>query len=175
MNYIEIPLENAYRLLGNGPLSMLSTFDGEIHNVSTVAWTTPESKSPPRFIAIVGESHKTHSNILKTKECLINIPHAGQKDLVLKMGSSSGHDHDKLQGIPTIDAKKIKAKAVSGVIGWLETKLIRADGHILQFEAIAAYALDDAFNKEWSLNVNKYPTLHHLGGSSFAYAQKLED
>lgn len=174
----DIPLTKAYRLLAHGPTVMITSFDGEKHNACTVAWLTLYNTDPPQIIAVISPEHKTYQNILKTLECVINIPTVPQKDLVKMVGSKSGFKVDKMKHIDAFESKDVKPLRIAGCCGWLEAKLIGVAfedrPEILLFEAVSAAAPEDALTEDFLLNIERYPTLHHLGEKVFGIcSQKI--
>lgn len=165
---------NAYRLLGHGPTVLVSTYDGEYPNASAVAWTMPVSKEPPRFAMRIGEGHKTYKNLMESKCCVINIPTAEHKDKVILCGTKSGNTGDKLgpAGIGTIPSKKLSAPRLDFCAAWMECELIgnlELNGtNLVLVEAKLIECIPGAMDADDHWNAIKFPTLHHLGGSSFS-------
>ena len=173
---VEIPTQYAYRLINNGTTVIITSFDGESHNGCTVAWITNLQKDPSMFIAVIGKRHKTFENIKLTKECVINIPTIDQKDLIMKLGTESGHKKDKMSGLSTIESKYIKPLRIDGSSAWIEARFIDQPTEVEYsawiFKTLGAFALKDAISENYEFNIKKYPTLHHLGGSAFGICKE---
>jgi len=176
---VELDLGWAYRFLGYGPLVLVSTTDGTIGDVSTVAWCAPCAKKPPTFMVSIGKSHKTYKNIMKTGYFGINLPTVEALDLVMYAGTVSGNDTDKLAArkIPVGYGRKLdKLPLMKDCVAWLECKLVpgneAGDMGIIVGEAVAASCRVGVLNDDHTWNVERFPTLHHLGGRKFLVGEK---
>ena len=177
-----VPLPWAYRLLNHGPLVLVSTTDGEVGDVSTVAWARPCRKDPPRFSLTVGTSHRTWKNLMKTGILGLNIPATDLVDLVLFCGSVSGDDVDKIaaRSIPIRPGGTlISLPLVDSCAAWLECRVTPetlAEGSSrIEVEAVAASCRVGVLSPKFTWNVDACPTLHHLGGSSFLVGDRVID
>ncbi len=139
----------------------------------------PVSKDPPRFAMRIGEGHKTYADIMERKCCVINIPTQDHVDKVMVCGTKSGNEGDKLTpaGIVTTPAKLVDAPRLDFCAAWLECELVgnlELDGTCLVLvEAKLVECLVQAMGKDDRWNIVQYPTLHHLGGSSFSVPGKI--
>jgi flavin reductase (DIM6/NTAB) family NADH-FMN oxidoreductase RutF len=166
-------LREAYRLIGHGPTVLVSTTDGNVPNACAVAWATPTSKEPPRFALRIGESHKTYKNLMATGSCVINIPTADAMDTVMICGRKSGNDSNKLSdaGIETLPSKQVQAPRLACCVAFLECKLIgelQLDGTSLTLVEAVLVEYKKGLMKDGHLDIEKHPTLHHLGGDRFS-------
>lgn len=168
---VNIPLAKAYKLINPGPVVIISTFDGKsTYNAAPIAWITPLDFKPALFTAVISSEHKTYANLLTTKKCIINIPSSKNIMLIKTLATASGHKGDKLKNISVSPGKKVKVKKLDDAIAWIEAKLVKIiskDNDLVMLEGVCAYALEGAVTKNHELNVLKYKTLHHLGGTSF--------
>ncbi len=177
-----IPLPWAYRLLNHGPLVLVSTTDGDMGDVSTVAWARPCQKDPPRFTLTIGTSHRTWKNLTATGIVGINVPTADLVDLVLYCGRCSGDDVDKiaLQQIPVRMGTELGTlPLVDSCAAWLECKVTQEtldEGTSrVEVEAVAASCRTGVLSPQFTWNVDAYPTLHHLGGSRFLVGNQMKN
>ncbi len=176
---IAVDLEWAYRLLGFGPLVLVSTTDGMRPDVSAIAWCCPCAKEPPTFALAIGKGHKTYQNIMKTGYFGINVPTADLTDLVLYAGTASGHRVDKFDArrIPYHLGQQLPSlPLVSQCAAWLECKLIPSseagDNSVVMGRAVAASSRAGVLLDDHTWNVEVYPTLHHLGGRNFLVGER---
>lgn len=171
-----IPLTKSYKLVNHGPVVIITTFDGKKHNAAPIAWLMPLDFDPPRFAAVISSGHKTFKNLMKTKECVINIPTSGQVGLVSRLGSVSGHKVDKMKGIPSFPARKVKAMKIEGCVAWIEAKLekiISPKWDLLLLKGVDTSATPGAVDGKYEYLLKKYQTIHHLGGKSFGACQRV--
>lgn len=181
MKLMEIKNEEAYKLINHGPTVIVTTFDGQgKHNAATIAWTSPLDMAPAKFIAVISKEHKTFANLDKTKECVINIPSYKNKELVLALGAKSGFTADKLKNVKTSPSSNVKPARIDSCIAFIEAKFLKAESNVeadlLVFEVVSAFVREDAVRgngKNFMLDVEKYPTLHHLGGKNFAVCDRI--
>ena len=154
---IDVPVEKAYKLLGNGPVVMVSAaLDGKF-DVMTNAWNCALEK------------------------LVVNIPCAAQKDLLLKVGSCHGDKVDKFSdfSIPYTLGTAVKAPLVDGCLAWLECRVIKdpalASYDLVACEVIKATAQDFYFkdnNIVISSDLNQ-SCIHHAGDDNFYTMGKL--
>lgn len=169
-----VDLAWAYRLLGFGPLVLVSTTDGTRPDVSAIAWCCPCSKKPPTFALSIGKRHRTYKNIMRTGYFGINVPTADLTDLVLYAGTASGNEVDKFAArkIPyRLGTELPSLPLLSQCAAWLECKLIpgseAGDHSVVMGEAVAVSCRAGVLGDDHTWNVETYPTLHHLGGRNF--------
>jgi len=175
-----IPLSHAYRLLNHGPLVLVSTTDGEVGDVSTVAWARPCRKDPPRFSLTIGTAHRTWKNLQANGLLGLNVPTADLVDLALYCGRRSGDDVDKLAegGIPVRPGEALTdLPLVDSCAAWLECRVtpetLAAKSSRIEVEAVAASCRTGVLSPRFTWNVAAYPTLHHLGGSRFLVGERI--
>jgi flavin reductase (DIM6/NTAB) family NADH-FMN oxidoreductase RutF len=169
-----VDLDWAYRLMGFGPLVMVSTTDGLRPNAAAIAWAAPLAKTPPTFALAVGKGHKTYKNIMKTGTFAINIPTAKDVDTVLWTGSVSGNEVDKFSARRLNyrpGAVHSKLPLMDDAAAWLECTLVpgvdAGDNSMVVGVAVAASCRKGVLLADQTWNQADFPTLHHLGGRSF--------
>jgi len=179
---VEVPLAQAYRLMGFGPVIMVSTTDGSTPDASTVAWARPCAKEPPTFSLNVGTGHRTYKNLAKTGMLCINVPTREFVDTVMYCGRVSGNDVDKvrereieirygnvLRDLPLLD----------DCVAWLECRVvpwtIERGTSMIRAEAVAASCVEGVLTEQYAWNVARFQTLHHLGGSQFMVSGDVLD
>lgn len=180
MNYQEIPLTEAYRLINPGPLVMVAT-KGARYDLAPIAWASPLDYEPVTKVLFISDpAHQTALNAKAGKSFAVCVPHLSQAGLVWQCGSISNPEADKFSRFK-IDSQacaKIDARVPLGCVGWIECELIRVvqEGSVELFmgKALAAFAQEGA----WAggrLNVGNPAarTIHHLGGKDLATLQPL--
>jgi len=176
---VNVELSHAYRLLNYGPTVLVSTTDGVQANACAVAWVTPVSRTPPRFVLAIDPGHKTYENLVESSECVINLPTVDAIEEVWICGSLSGHDGDKLAaaGVGVIASRRVEAPRLVCAVAWIEAVLVSApvvDGTpLVLVEAVAAEARAGVLDHQNHVDVARFPTLHHLGGSRFALPGRI--
>jgi flavin reductase (DIM6/NTAB) family NADH-FMN oxidoreductase RutF len=175
MEYQEMPLDEAYRLINTGPVVMVATVSGEgAYDVAPIAWACPARKSPTRVLVGVGKSHKTFTNIQETGVFVAGVPNISQAELVKASGTVSGHDVDKFveYSIESISAKQIGCQVPTGMIGYIECKVAQVydTGKLALILGDALYAAVDpqAYDGDRILSEEAAgKTVHHLGNKRF--------
>jgi len=165
---------DARRLLGGGPVLLVSSSHRGHHNVMPVAYAMNLSIVPPLIgIALHPGRHSTDV-IRKTNEFAINIPTRDLLHHVQYLGTLSGADFDKLEltNLPTFHARRVGTVLLEGCVGWIECALedmIEMGDHFLVIgRVVAVSADDDAFSDHWLLKDNDAKPLHYLGGNYYA-------
>ncbi|HZV62608.1 MAG TPA: flavin reductase family protein [Methylophilaceae bacterium] len=177
-----VPLNQAYRLLNHGPTVLVSTAYGEQRNVMAAAWNMALDFDPPKIAVVIDKKTYTRELIEASGHFAINVPCRAQASMVVKVGSSSGHELvEKTVGhkfaafdLPTFSASKIDAPLLEGCVAWLECKLI-PEPHIqttydlFLAEVVAAHADERVFsNGRWHFEGHdELRTIHHVAGGAF--------
>jgi flavin reductase (DIM6/NTAB) family NADH-FMN oxidoreductase RutF len=173
---VDVPLPKAYKLVNHGPVTVLSTFDGKVHNAAPVAWLMSADFDPPLFVAVISSGQKTHKDLIATGECVINVPVVGQVDLVRRLGSTSGNDAPKLENEPLFASEQVGAAKIAGCSAWIEAKLeevISPAREVYLLRGVHAMARRSAVSDRWQYDVAAWPTLHHLGAKVFAVCDSI--
>ncbi len=173
----------ATRLLNHGPVTLLTTADGDGPNVCAVAWCMPWSKKPPHFVMKLGRRHLSWDKLMATGEAVLNVPAADQAAAVLCAGRTEGRDlppgTDKLAacGFEALPSRVVRPPRLAGCVAWLECRLVRRDlaeqEGIVFLEAVAAES--PYLDERGTLDVLARPTLHHLGGDRFVADGRIID
>ena len=172
--YIEISVDEAYRLFNHGPLVLISTRSAESeYNIAPIAWNCPVRKTPTRILLVVGRSHKTYENIKKTGQFIVCVPSFSAAEFVRYSGSVSGTEENKFKkrARETIVGEKVDALIPEGMVGYMECILneeFRYDSvSLIIGETIKAGADEEGFSGRVRPENEKGRTLHHLGGGEF--------
>lgn len=173
--YAKVGVNEAYRLIGSGPLVLVSTRSKEGRfDIAAIAWNCPLNDAPTRVVIVVDKNHQTAANIRRAREFIVCVPHAAQKKLVMDAGSVSGKNLDKFArfGIEAFPGRKVDALIPRGCVGYIECALLQTVkteyADLFIGECVAAAALKKAFRKRVLAEKRAGKTLHHLGGDLFA-------
>ena len=155
MDYLDVPLSEAYELLNPGGLILVCTrsADGR-YDLAPVAWNCPLDYEPASEVLFVCEpGRRTCEDLADSGEFAIALPTSAQRSLIEKTGSSSGRDLDKYAayGIAAFAAQKVDARIPEGVAGWLECRLLRVivegSSAVVMGEVLRAAAALDAWKE----------------------------
>ena len=113
---------DARRLLGGGPVALLTTAWHGNWNVMPAAFVTPVSIDPPFIGVAVHPARHTHDMIKFSEEFALNIPTQELLHHCQYLGSVSGTELNKLEltRLPTFAARKVQAPLLEGCVGWIE-------------------------------------------------------
>lgn len=165
---------DARRLLGGGPVALISTAWRGNHDVMPCVFITPLSIDPPLIGVAVHPSRHTHDMIKFSEEFAINIPTRELLHHVQYLGSVSGAELNKLEltRLPTFRARRVDAPLLEGCAGWIECGVHDAyaiGDHTLFVGKVAAASVEqDAFDETWLLNDPETKPLHYLGINRYA-------
>ena len=171
----EVPLDVAYRLLGCGPVVLVSSILDGRAGITPIAWNMPVSDEPPIIALEIWKDHFIHKAILKTGDFVINIPSSEMADTVRKLGSVSGKKVDKFKeyGLEKEASKKIKSPRLKDAMGVLECKLHK-DANLLKKysvilgDVVYAEAESAVFTDRWCPEKAGPKFINHLGGRIFS-------
>jgi len=175
--YVDVPLESAYRLFGNGRTVLLTTYDRDLArpNVMTCAWSTVVAKMPPLLGFVVAREHHTYALARRETEFVVNVPPREMARLALAAGAETGATADKFiaLGIDALASKLVIPPSIHGSLAHLECKLDReidlGDAALLVGRVVACRALEGTFaGGAWNFHDPRVSFLHHLGDDRFA-------
>ncbi len=174
-----LKLDIAYRLIGPGPLVLVSSlFDGRA-GLTPIAWHMPVSDDPPIVALEVWKGHFIYKAILQTGDFVVNVPSSDMAGICKKLGSVSGRNCDKFKeyGLVKERAKKVRSPRLGSAIGILECKLRRDKALLKKYNIVlgdVVYAETEKciFTDRW-LPERKGPRImHHLGDKIFSIPDK---
>jgi len=170
-----VDLTIAYRLIGSGPIVLVSSLHKGRAALTPIAWHMPISDDPPIVALEIWRDHFIHKAILETGDFVINIPSSDMAKTIRKLGSVSGARIDKFKecGLIKEPSKKIKSPRLKSAIGIIECKLRREDRLLKKYSVILgdmiyAEAEKGIFTDRWHPEKNGPKLLHHLGGKIFS-------
>ena len=110
-----VPLNIAYRLIGSGPVVLVSSISGGRAGLTPIAWHMPVSDDPPIVALEIWEKHFIYKAILETGDFVINIPSSDMADTIRGLGGISGAKADKFAkfGLVREKSKKVKSRSSS--------------------------------------------------------------
>ena len=174
-----IPLPIAYRLLGPGPVVLVSSLYKGKAGLTPIAWNMPVSDDPPIMALEIWEKHFIYKAILETGDFVINIPSSDMAEAVRKLGSISGAKVDKFKEFGLIKevSAKVKSPRLRSAIGILECKLRRDKALLKKYnivlgDVVYAEAEKNLFTDRWHPEKTGARIMHHLGGKIFSVPDK---
>ena len=173
MDFIELPLGRANRLINHGPVVLVSCKHGDKSNIMTAAWAMPASHTPPMVAVAIGPSRCSHDLIINSREFVVNIPAKNLLDEVWCCGTKHGHKLDKFAtcNLTAVPGKEIAAPLIAESIGAIECRLTdhptAGDHSIMVGEVAAVWVKPNLFEERLLIENPEAQTLHHLGGREF--------
>lgn len=156
-----MPLNKAFTLIEPGPVTLVTTRDGDRNNIMTITWTMVMDFTPVLAIT-TGPWNYSYAALEKTRECVIAIPTADLIDQVVGVGTCSGSDTDKFErfGFTAVAGKRVSAPLIGECLANIECKVIDiVERHnIVVLEGVAAYFDETRAEKR---------TLHAVGDGTF--------
>jgi len=170
-----VPLSIAYRLIGPGPVVLVSSLFNKRAGLTPIAWHMPVSDDPPIVALEIWEKHFIYKAILQTGDFVINIPSSDMAETVRKLGSVSGSKVDKFKeyNLASEAAKKVKSPRLKSSIGVIECKLKRDNAILKKYnivlgDIVYAEAEENVFTDRWHPEKSGPKIIHHLGGRIFS-------
>lgn len=174
-----VPLSVAYRLIGPGPLVLVSSLFNKRAGLTPIAWHMPVSDDPPIVALEIWEGHFIYKAILKTRDFVINIPSSDMAETVRGLGSVSGSKIDKFErfGLDKEASKKIRSPRLKSAIGILECRLrpersLLKKYNVVLGDVVYAEAESGMFKDRWLPEKSGPRMIHHLGGKIFSVPDK---
>lgn len=121
-----LPLSQVYRLIGPGPVVLVSTMDEMHPNVLTMSWHMMVDFEPPTIACVISNRNHTFNILKKTKECVVNIPTVELARQVVACGNTSGLNIDKfkLPGLTPRAAAEVHAPLIDECYANFECRVI---------------------------------------------------
>lgn len=165
---------DARRLLGGGPVVLVTTAWRGNFNVMPAAFVTPLSFDPPLVGLAVHPARHTHDMIKYSEELALNLPTRELLHHCQYLGSLSGREANKLEltKLPTFRARQVDAPLLEGCVGYIECgvedALTQGDHTLFVGKVVAAQAEREAFDETWLLTDPDLRPLHYLGLNYYA-------
>src|SRR5512137_1126652 len=145
MDWAEVALTKAYRLVNPGCVVLVSVGDGKVDNLFPVTWNMPVRSDPPMVAILSGKDHYSFPIIARTGELALNVPDASIVDAVLGCGMTTGADvPDKFArfGLSRRPPSRIAAPLVAEAVAHLECRISQVvdmgDSALLVAQVLAA-------------------------------------
>lgn len=178
---LPVPLDQAYRLLNHGPVTLVSSAHAGRSNVMAAAWAMPLDFDPPKVVIVVDKNTLTRQLLEASGEFALNIPCRRIAAEVIRAGKLSGLDlgagRDKWAeaGLQNFPADVIAAPLVADCVGWLECRIVAEPHNQQQYdlfigEVVAAQADPRVFREgRWTFDHadDSLRTLHYVAGGHF--------
>jgi len=164
----------ARRLLGGGPVVLVTTAWRGNYNVMPAAFVTPLSFDPPLIGLAVHPSRHTHDMVKYSEEFALNIPSRELLHHCQYLGSVTGRELNKLEltKLPTFRARRVDAPLLEGCLGYIECGVEDAftvgDHTLFVGKVVAAQVEKEAFEQTWLLTDPELKPLHYLGLNHYA-------
>jgi flavin reductase (DIM6/NTAB) family NADH-FMN oxidoreductase RutF len=171
--------EDARRLLGGGPVALVTTAWRGNYNVMPAAFLTPLSFQPPLLGLAVHPSRHTHDMIKYSEEFALNFPTRELLHHCQYLGSVSGRDLNKLDltKLPTFRARKVDAPLLEGCAGYVECGVDDAmtfgDHTLFIGKVVAVQVEKGAFDETWLAVDRDLQPLHYLGKNLYGLINEL--
>jgi flavin reductase (DIM6/NTAB) family NADH-FMN oxidoreductase RutF len=165
---------DSMRLLGGGPVVLVTTRHRDQADVMPVIWHTPLSRSPALIGIVVHAGRHTHDMIRFSEEFALNFPARDLLNHTQYFGMVSGDNVTKLEltKLPTFAATKIEVPLIEGCVAWIECSLVDTfpigDHTLFVGQVLAVQAEEESFEETWKLGDNAYKPLHYLGLDRYA-------
>lgn len=158
------PLSKVYGLLEPGPVVLVTTVQKGRTNIMTLSWLTMMDFEPPLFGMVMSDRNYSFAALMKTKQCVVNIPTVELAAKVVAVGNSSGRRIDKFAafGLTPRPARQVEPPLIDECYANLECRV--TDAHMAKrYNFFVLEVL-----KAWIDPARKHPrTLHHLGKGRF--------
>jgi len=171
----EISGKLAHRLLAGRPTCLVTTrYRGE-HNVMTLSWACPISLVPPLLMLAIHPATHSHGLLLRGEECVLNIPARPLGEQLVRYGTRSGADSDKLResGVSVQAGHRVQALWIDDCLAHIECAVVErlapGDHSLFIVEIVGAWAEEEAFTETWHVQDTPEDLLPviHLGGSTY--------
>lgn len=167
MKKSSLPLSQVYRLLEPGPVVMLTTSDGKQNNIMTLSWHMMMEFEPPLVGCLISGRNHTFDILVKTRQCVINIPTIELAKQVVGCGNTSGIKIDKFKtfSLTATPASCVKAPLIDECYANLECRVadtrMARQYNLFILEVLKAWI--ERPKRDWR-------TIHHRGKGVFMVA-----
>lgn len=160
----DFPVSKVRRFIEPGPVVLLSSAYKEERDIMTMGWHMVLEFTPSLIACYIWDENYSQHLVLKSRECVINVPTVDIASTVVKIGNTSGRDIDKFDEfkLTAEKGKKVKAPLIKECFANFECKLVDSSlvkkYNLFIFEVVKAHvALKPKFPK----------TIHYRGEGLF--------
>lgn len=161
------PLSKVYGLLETGPVVLITTANKGEANIMTQSWHTMMEFEPPLVGCLISGNNYSFDALVKSRECVINIPTAELAQKVVKIGNCSGRTIDKFAKFQLTPqpGSRVKPPLIAECYANLECRVVDTR-FVNKYNFFVLEVI-----KAWIDTGVKAPrTLHHRGKGEFMIA-----
>lgn len=164
----DFPVEKIRRFIEPGPIVLVSSANKGETNIMTMGWHLVMGFSPSMIGCYIWDEDYSRHLILKSKDCVINVPEVHLAPTAVKIGNTSGAEIDKFAtfGLTPLPASKVGAPLIKECYANLECKLIDTSlvkkYSLFVFEVVKVHAAVSPKNPK---------TFHYRGDGEFMVAR----
>jgi flavin reductase (DIM6/NTAB) family NADH-FMN oxidoreductase RutF len=120
-----LPLGKVYGLLEPGPVVLVTTAYRGKTDVMAMSWHTMLEFEPPQLACVVSGRNDSFEPLLKSRECVINIPSVELASQVVACGNSHGEKTNKFEAfdLATAPASLVQAPLLADCFANLECRI----------------------------------------------------
>jgi len=162
------------------PCVLVSSSDGEVNNIITIAWTGIMASDPPTVGVGIRKKQYSHGLISTSGEFVMNLPRADQVELVSYCGQVSGRQADKFAdlGLTPIRAATLKhAPAIAECPVNLECKVkqvLELGSHDYFIAEVSGIQADEEFaDRDGDLPTYDFGPMVYLQGEYYGLGDKV--
>ncbi len=180
MMKVEIPINQANRLINSGNVVMVTAQYKDKSSIITIAWHCPVSIKPSIIGVAVGKSRFSAELIERSGEFIVNVPGWELFEAMIFCGTRSGREVDKFQATgltPLKPVKLLKPPRIKECIGAIECAVAdkkEIGDHIMFFGEVAYAEAEEGFFKDGVWDTGSAELIYHLGGSYFMKSCPVE-
>lgn len=121
----DLPVGEARRFLEPGPIVLLSSAWKGQQNIMTLGWHMIMEMEPSLVGTYIWTEDYTRRMVLKSRECVINIPTVELLETAIGIGNSTGAEIDKFAtfGLTAVPGKKVSAPLIAECYANFECRL----------------------------------------------------
>ena len=169
---VDFPVENVRRFLEPGPVVLVSSAcDGE-RDIMTMGWHTVMAFSPSTVGCVIAAGNHSFDLVLRSGECVINLPTTDLTDEVIGIGNTSGEAIEKFErfNLTAEPGRSVGAPRVAECHANFECRLVDdrlvKDRNFFVFEVVRAHVAPEPVYPE---------TLHYIGDGVFMVSGQTVD
>ncbi len=175
MAKVEVPLERAHRIIGPGPVALVTAERKGKVDITPVGWAMPVSVRPPLVAISVYEASFLNELIRAAGQFVLNIPSVDLIKQVQYCGTVSGRDVDKfaVTGLHQAEPEEVDTPLIEECLAHLECALVDVltpgDHGIFVGQVVYAQAEEEAFKDQWlDKSEKELRPILHIGGTVFS-------
>jgi len=156
----DFPAAEVRRFLEPGPIILVSSSWKGKQNIMTMGWHMVMETEPSLIGTYIWTEDNTRRMVLKSRECVINVPELHLLDTAVRIGNSTGAEIDMFAafGLTALPAKKVKAPLIAECLANFECRL--RDSRLVKKYSLFVWEVVKAH----VATSPKYPTTFHYRG-----------